>query len=66
MIGWLARFFLLKFLPRRILPILTLIEIVRLYRSFRRQRYAVNEPWRSRTSPPPQPALPPPTARPRR
>ena len=54
MVRWFARFFLFRFLPRRLLPILTVIEIVRLARGLRRQRYAVNEPTRSRTAPPPQ------------
>ena len=54
MIGWLARFLLFKALPRRIIPLLTLIEIARLARQLqRRRRYAVNEPYRSRTAPPP-------------
>lgn len=60
MLGWLVRFTLFKFLPRRILPLITVIEIARLLWGFRRYRYRVNEPWRSRTAPPPQGAYPPP------
>ena len=56
MLGWLLRFTLLKVLPRKIIPLITLIEIVRLAWGLRRRRYAVNEPWRSRTGPPPWPA----------
>lgn len=55
MVRWLTRFFLLRFLPQRLLPILTAVEIVRLVRGLRRQRFAVNEPTRSRTAPPPRP-----------
>ena len=51
---WFARFFLLRFLPRRLLPILTVIELVRLIRGLRRPRVAVNEPIDSRTAPPPR------------
>jgi hypothetical protein len=54
MFRWLTRFFLLRFLPRRLLPILTVIEIVRLIRGLRRPRMAVNEPIESRTAPPPR------------
>jgi hypothetical protein len=53
MFGWLVRFVLFRFLPRRILPVLTLIEIARLAWGFRRHLYAVNDPRRSRTAPPP-------------
>jgi hypothetical protein len=53
MLGWLVRFVLLKFLPRRIVPLLTLIEIARLAWGFRRHLYRVNDPRRSRTAPPP-------------
>jgi hypothetical protein len=52
MVRWLARFFLLRFLPRRLLPILTVVELVRLARGMRRPRLAVNEPTESRTAPP--------------
>jgi hypothetical protein len=55
MIGWLARFLLFKAIPRKLVPLLTLIEIARLAREFRRRRYAINEPYRSRTAPPPPP-----------
>jgi hypothetical protein len=54
MFRWLTRFVLLRFLPRRLLPILTVIELVRLARGMRRQRVAVNEPIDSRTAPPPR------------
>ncbi len=53
MITWLARLLLFRILPRRILPILTFIELARLAWGFRPRRYRVNEPWRSRTAPPP-------------
>jgi hypothetical protein len=53
MIGWAARFLLLRVLPRRLVPILTVIELVRLARGLRRRRYAVNEPMDSRTATPP-------------
>jgi hypothetical protein len=53
MIGWLARFFVLRFLPRRIIPVLTAIEIARLAWGLRRRRFGVNEPRDSRTAPPP-------------
>jgi hypothetical protein len=52
MFRWLTRFFLLRFLPRRLLPILTVVEIVRVIRGLRKPRYAVNEPIDSRTAPP--------------
>jgi hypothetical protein len=57
MLRWIARFFFLRFLPRRLLPVLTLFEIVRMARSLnrRRQRFAVNDPRASRTAPPPRP-----------
>ena len=54
MFRWLARFFLLRFLPRRLIPILTAIELVRLVRGLRRPRMAVNEPPDSRTAQPPK------------
>ena len=54
MFRWLTRFVLLRFLPRRLLPILTVIELVRLARGMRRPRVAVNEPSDSRTAPPPR------------
>jgi hypothetical protein len=53
MFRWLFRVFLLRFLPRRLLPILTIVEIVRLARGFRRG-HAVNEPTESRTARPPR------------
>jgi hypothetical protein len=59
MIRWLARALLFRVLPRRLLPILTVIEIARFVRGLRRPKTAVNEPVASRTGPPPP--LPPPT-----
>jgi hypothetical protein len=53
MISWAARFLLLRVLPRKLVPILTLIELARLARGLRRRRFAVNEPMYSRTAPPP-------------
>jgi hypothetical protein len=52
MIGWVVRFALFRLLPRRIVPILTLVEIIRLAWGLRRRRFAVNDPRRSRTAPP--------------
>ena len=54
MLGWLVRFALFKFLPRRIIPLITVIEIARLLWGVRRRQFGVNEPWRSRTAPPPR------------
>lgn len=60
MLKWFARVFLLRFLPRRLLPVLTAVQLFRLLRSLRnRQRFAVNEPLESRTAPPPPLPLPP-------
>ena len=53
MISWAARFLLLRVLPRKLVPIITIIELARLARQLRRRRYAVNEPMDSRTAPPP-------------
>ena len=63
MLRWIARFFFLRFLPRRLLPILTVVEIVRMARSLnrqrqrftQRQRFAVNDPRASRTALPAPP-----------
>ena len=56
MFRWLARAFLFRFLPRRLLPFLTALELLAILRAVRRrQRYAVNEPTESRTAPPPPP-----------
>jgi len=65
MITWLARLLLFRILPRRILPILTFIELARLAWGFRPRRYRVNEPSRSRTALPPRAptAAPPPPRR---
>jgi hypothetical protein len=53
-----TRFLLLRFLPRRILPIVTVAEAILLIRSIRRRKkVAVNDPSESRTAPPkPRPA----------
>lgn len=54
MFKWFARVVLLRFLPRRLLPILTAVQIFRMLRGMRnRQGFAVNEPTDSRTAPPP-------------
>jgi hypothetical protein len=58
MLGWFVRFALFKFLPRRIVPFLTLIEIARLAWGFRQRAFRVNDPRRSRTAPPPAPRTP--------
>jgi hypothetical protein len=57
MVRWLARILLLKVLPKRLVPILTVVEIARLARSVskRRRGIAVNEPSASRTARPPRP-----------
>jgi hypothetical protein len=53
MIRAAARLLLLRVLPRRILPIVTIAEAILLFRSVRRRRpVAVNEPSESRTAPP--------------
>ena len=59
MFRWFARFVLFRFLPRRLLPILTVVELIRLVRGFRRPRYKVSEPLDSRTAPPPRISPPP-------
>jgi hypothetical protein len=38
MLGMLGRLFLLRFLPRRLIPILTVIEAIRFVRALRRPR----------------------------
>jgi hypothetical protein len=53
MFRWLGRVVLLRFLPRRLLPVLTAIELFRIVRGMRRQKQPVNEPIDSRTAPPP-------------
>jgi hypothetical protein len=54
MLSWLARMVLLRFLPRRLLPVLAVADLVLLLRALRARRpVAVNEPTRSRTAPPP-------------
>jgi hypothetical protein len=48
-----ARFLLLRVLPRRIVPIVTVVEALLLLRSIRRRsRVRVNPPSASRTAPP--------------
>jgi hypothetical protein len=60
MIRAAARLLLLRVLPRRILPIVTIVEAVLLIRSVRRRKpVAVNEPRDSRTAPPVTPASAP-------
>jgi len=54
MIGWLARVLLFRVLPRKIVPIITVVEVLRLFWSMRQRRYAVNDPSQSRTGPPPR------------
>ncbi len=62
MFKWLGRVVLLRFLPRRLLPLLTAVQVFRMLRGLRnRQQLAVNEPTDSRTAPPP--SLPAPTRR---
>ncbi len=53
MLRWVGRAVLLRFLPRRLLPILTAIEVVRLVNGLRKKKLPVNEPTDSRTAPPP-------------
>jgi hypothetical protein len=58
-----ARFLLLRFLPRRIVPIVTVVEALLFVRSIRnRSKVKVNPPTQSRTAPPeplpPQPFSP--------
>jgi hypothetical protein len=54
MIRTLTRLLLLRVLPRRILPIVTIAEAILLLRSVRNRRkpVAVNDPKASRTAPP--------------
>ena len=53
MLRWIARGLLFKVLPRRILPIVTLVELALLVRGVRKRHQPVNEPTDSRTAPPP-------------
>lgn len=54
MLKMATRFLLLRFLPRRLLPIVTVAEALLLLRSVRnRSRTRVSEPTTSRTAPPP-------------
>jgi hypothetical protein len=53
MIKPIARLLLLRVLPRRILPIVTVVEALLFLRGIRnRSRVRVNPPTRSRTAPP--------------
>ncbi len=53
MLKTLARFALLRVLPRRILPIVTVVEAILFVRSIRnRSRVKVNPPTESRTARP--------------
>ena len=50
-----ARILLLRILPRRILPFVTVVEALIFLRSIRRRSsVAVNAPTESRTAPPPR------------
>ena len=53
MFRWITRAVVLRFLPRRLLPILTAIELFRIIRGLRKPKQPVNEPLDSRTAPPP-------------
>jgi hypothetical protein len=49
------RFLLLRVLPRRLIPVVTIVEVLLLLRSVRRRaRVRVNPPSASRTAPPPE------------
>lgn len=53
MLKTVARILLLRVLPRRILPIVTVVEAVLFLRGIRnRSRTKVNDPQASRTAPP--------------
>jgi hypothetical protein len=57
-----ARFLLLRFLPRRIVPIVTVVEALLFVRSIRkRSKVKVNPPMQSRTATP-EPLSPDPLA----
>lgn len=48
-----ARFLLLRVLPRRLLPVISVVEVLLLLRSVRRKsKTPVNAPTRSRTAAP--------------
>ena len=38
MIGWLGKMFLFRLLPRKILPLIAVIELFRMFRGARNQR----------------------------
>jgi hypothetical protein len=61
---WIARFFLLRFLPRRLVPLLTVIEVVRFARSLRRRRVAAAKRDGAQLTLPPPREPPIPTDRP--
>jgi hypothetical protein len=57
MMKTLARFALLRVLPRRILPIVTVVEAILFLRSIRnRSRVRINPQSASRTAPPRRPS----------
>jgi hypothetical protein len=69
MLRWIARFFLLRFLPRRLVPLLTVVEVLQLARGLKRRRDAARARDASQlTLPPPSgppiPTTQPPTDRP--
>jgi hypothetical protein len=53
MFRWIGRAVFLRFLPRRLLPLLTAYELFRIVRGMRKSKQPVNEPIDSRTAPPP-------------
>jgi hypothetical protein len=58
-IGWVLRMLLFRVLPRKIMPLITLVELLMLVRAIRRRRFAVNDPTASRTAlPAPWPGRP--------
>jgi hypothetical protein len=57
-IRWLARVLLLRVLPRRLVPLLTVLEVVQLARALRRRRAAKDRLDSAQLT------LPPPTAPP--
>lgn len=44
MLSWIGRFVFLRFLPRRLLPILTAIEVFRIVRGLRRRHSPASKP----------------------
>jgi hypothetical protein len=50
-VAWMLRFFLLRFLPRRLVPILLVLDVIRLIRNWRsRNRPAIAPPAGRRTA----------------